>query len=61
VITGTSSSRPPNFSRNGAVLGMKANTTIDTSSTNSRKLVPQRGWSRLWTRAFSTLNGSRFS
>ena len=59
AITGTSSSRPPNLTRKGAVLGISAKTRIDTSSTKSRKLVPQRGWSRLWARAFSTVSGSR--
>jgi len=40
------------LTRKGAVLGMKAKSRIETRRTKRRKLVPQRGWSRLWTRAF---------
>ena len=31
---------------------------MDTKSTTNKKLVPQRGWCRGWTRTFSTVRGS---
>ena len=57
-MSGISTTRAANFTANGIVDGTSEKTKIEIAITKSRKLVPQRGWSVDFVRAFSTVRSS---